>query len=337
MTSPQPTGPVRTIAVTGATGFVGGAIVKRLLASGFAVRALARDVTKAAKRLGHHERLAVVAGEVHDGKAPAELLRGCTACINLIGIIREDRSGPSGGQTFERMHVDAARVMVEACAAAGVRRLLHMSALGVTVDGKAEYQRTKARGEQLVRRSGLDWTVFRPGLIHGVDGEFSKQVRDWSEGKIAPWWFVPFFTRMVEHNDGVIGARMSFEPARIAPVHVDDVAAAFAAALDRDESIGEVYNLVGNHTLRWDQMLEWYGKHLPRSAQPPIIGLPALPHIWMAKAAAYLGMGSLLPFDEGMPAMAEQDQTADMTKLKAHLNLTPKSFEEAAARYVRTM
>lgn len=328
-----------TIAISGSTGFVGRELVAQLLAAGHNVRALVRDTAKAREVLPSNARLAVVQGHVHDGVAASKLVDGADVCINLIGILRQNHAGPFGGQTFQRMHVDATQVLLDACKAAAkpVTRFIQMSALGVTVDGRAEYQRTKARAEQLVRHSGLDWTIFRPGLIHGLGGEFTGMLKGWCRGSIAPFFFVPYFTRLVEHDDGAILGRVSFESARIAPVGVRDVAAAFVASIDRAESVGEIYNVVGAEELTWPQMLRTFNENLAQPGGLPIVGVPAEPHIYMAKAAGAIGLGGLLPFDDGMPAMAQEDATADLTKLKAHLGVHPSGFRALVAQYAGSL
>ncbi len=324
----------KTIAVTGATGFVGREVVKQLLARGHAVRALCRCLDKARATLPADLRLAAVVGDALDGRAPSELLRGADACLNLIGIIRAQGSR----QTFERMHVEVPRVLTAACAAAGVRRFVHMSALGVSADGKAEYQRSKFEGEQVVRRSGLDWTIFRPGLIHGAAGELTGMVRDWCQGTKQPFFFVPHFVRTVEHDEGVPCARVSFESPAIAPVGVADVAACFVNALDRAATIGEVYNVVGGQTLTFKQMLAWCKEHFQSAdATLPLIGVPGTAASVQATVAKFIGLGGLLPFDEGMPLMAIEDSTADLTKLREQVGIEPAGFEAVAAGYARSM
>src|SRR6185295_8801303 len=101
-----------------------------LLRRRYRVRALARSLEHAAESLPTGQ-IDVVHGDVFDGKSPAELLKGADACIHLIGIIRETRDDAEGGaRTFEKMHVGAVRAVLGACRDAGVRRFVHMSALG---------------------------------------------------------------------------------------------------------------------------------------------------------------------------------------------------------------
>lgn len=318
-----------TVAVTGATGFVGRYVVRTLLARGARVRALTRDRQKAQAVLPQHPHLTLVPGQVLDRTAPAELLRGCQACVNLIGIIRE-----AGKQTFEGAHVQSVRALVDAATDAGGLRFVHISALGVTPDGKAAYQRTKFAGEQIIRKSALPWTILRPGLIHGPEGELVRMIADWTAGRAAPWFFVPYFTRIVEHDEGVPAGRVSFESAKIAPVSVVDVAETVARCLERPQTVGEVYNLTGPDVMDWRQMLEIFADHLPDADSTlPIIGLPARPHAHMAAAASRIGLGGIFPFDAGQAYMAEEDAVADLDKVRADLGLEPRPFEPLVKQY----
>lgn len=326
-----------TVAVTGATGFVGRAVVRALLDRGHRVRALVRDLSKARETLPNDPRVTLVLGSVLDGRSPAELLAHgpdkADALIHLIGIIRRD-----GAQTFQRMHVDAVQAMIDACRNAGIRRFVHMSALGVHPDGKAEYQRTKFAGEQLVRRSGLDWTVIRPGLIHGPEGELVGFIRQWVKGAKQPFFFVPYFSRIVEHDEGVLLGRISFEPAACAPVSVLDVARVFADAVSRPQTFGEVYNLVGSEDLDFARFMRFYRDNIPGAERSmPVIGIPGPVAAIQAQVASAIGLGGLLPFDHGQALMATEDSTASLDKVRAHFGFTPEPFTQAAARYVGSL
>jgi len=304
-------------------------VVRELLNAGHHVRALVRLPEKARQVLPADRRITLVAGEVLDRKSPAALVAGADACIHLIGIIRETASN-----SFKGMHETATRAMLDACGAASVKRFVHMSAMGVIPDGKAEYQRTKYEGEQMVRRSGLDWTIFRPGLIHGVDGEMTKMMADWSRGRSAPFFFMPYFTRLVETDQPVILSRVALESARIAPVHVGDVARAFVTCLRKPESISELYNLSGSEEMDWPTMLGIFRDTLPDGDRTlPILGLPALPHAYMALVAKRIGLGGLFPYDAGQAFMAENDATADCGKAAQHLGFNPISFTNSVGAY----
>lgn len=317
-----------TVAVTGASGFVGRYIVRELLARDFKVRALVRDVSSARKVLGSDPGLTLIGGDILDGRSPASLAAGCGACIHLIGIIRE-----ADGQTFQKMHVDATRATLDACRAAGIPRYLHMSALGVSDEGRTDYQKTKWEAEQLVRRSGLDWTIFRPGLIHGAESEFIQLAKGWTSGKKPPFKFLPYFTRPQTDHSVPMGPTRYSDPLT-QPVAVEDVASAFAAALDRPQSIGEVYNLVGPTTMSWPELLLALRDELPgaRDDLKPR-GVPADIAAAGAAAAAAVGLGSLLPFDRGMAIMGSEDSTASPAKAHKHLGFSPRPFLPALMSY----
>ncbi|MBC7771867.1 MAG: NAD(P)H-binding protein [Pyrinomonadaceae bacterium] len=325
----------RTIAVTGATGFVGRSLVRELVSRGHRVRALVRDARKAKQVLPVGDRLELVTGAVHDGVSPASLLKRCDTCIHLIGIIREVRGSKHGEepQTFERMHVGATRIILEACLAAGVERYVQMSSLGADPDGKAAYQRTKYQAEELVRASGLNWTIFRPSFIHGAGSELVAMIHDMASGQIAPWYFMPYFAREVVDQSVPLGPS-HFESARIQPVSIYDVVECFAECLDRPVAIGEIYNLTGRDTLTWPELYKFYSRILP-GANPdmPIAGLPGQIAAIGAAVAGKLGMGGLLPFDAGQALMSIEDSTAELHKVKAHLGHTPRRFRETAEMY----
>ena len=111
-----------------------------------------------------------------------------------------------------------------------------MSALGSRPDAVATYHRTKFEAESYVRASGLDWTIFRPSLIHGPRGEFMTMEAGWARGRRAPFLFMPYF------GGGLLGRR---DGGLVQPVYVRDVARAFADALENPATIGEVYLIGG--------------------------------------------------------------------------------------------
>lgn len=325
-----------TIAVTGASGFVGRRVVRALLERGHTVRALVRELASAKGAFGSPMPAGVelVTGDVCDPAALDELVRGAQACIHLVGIIREERGeDPARPQSFERMHVHATQAVIDACKRATISRYLHMSALGVGPEGKAKYQQTKWEAEQIVRRSGLAWTIFRPSLIHGHDGEFMQMMSDVVAGEVAPYVFAPYFARMRVDFSVPMGA-VWFEPAMVQPVAVEDVAASFCAALERPETAGEIYNLVGSEALNWQELTEFLRDTLPGGKKN--MGtwyVPGAHAAMIARCAGKLGMGSLLPFDEGQALMATQDTSADPSKMTHDLGITPRPFRAGVRGY----
>jgi uncharacterized protein YbjT (DUF2867 family) len=320
----------RTVAVTGATGFVGRYVVREMLSRGWAVRGLVRSREKAAQVLPRDPALTLIEGDDVLGEGVLDtLVKGCDAAINTLGIIRER----TGGQTFRKVHVLSVQSLVEACQGAGVSRIVQISALGASLGGRTEYQRTKGEGERAVRESGIPWTIFRPSSIHGKDGELVQIVKGWVTGKSQPWFFLPYFTRGVKRED-VPMAALYPEPAKLAPVAVEDVAWAVGECFERPASIGEIYNLGGPEVLTWPEMLVLFRDTIPganRSLQP--LGIPAQQAAMQAKIAKSLGLGGLLPFDEGMAIMGAEDATGEVHKARAHLGFQPIAFSERMPQY----
>lgn len=236
------------ILVIGGGGFVGRHLVQRLAARGLRVTVPARQRERV-KSLLLLPTVEVVDADVHDAQTLARLVRGAGAVINLVGVLHDGR----GNAGFRAAHVELTRTLLAACAAAGVMRYLHMSALGADVDGPSGYQRSKGEAEALVRASGLEWTIFRPSVIFGPDDRFLNLFA--ALQALAPVMFLG-------------GAQAKFQP-----VYVEDVAAAFAHALDDRASIGQTYDLCGPQVFTLRELVTLAGEL--SGHRRPIIGLPA--------------------------------------------------------------
>jgi len=208
------------ICVLGGGGFVGSHLVSLLAARGHRVWV----PTQRRARIKHLLVLPgveVVEADIHDPAALQSLFTGMDAVINLVGILHESR--PDG---FQHAHVELPRKVIAACAASGVRRLLHMSALGADAASKSRYQQSKSAGEALVREApGLDTTVFRPSVIFGPGDSFLTLFANLLQ--LAP--VLP-----------LAGAAARFQP-----VFVGDVARAFADSLERRDTYSQRYDLCG--------------------------------------------------------------------------------------------
>lgn len=320
--------PRQTVCVTGATGFVGRHTVRALLDEGYAVRALVRSPEKAAL-LPDDERLTRVSGDLFGEGVLDELCRGAHALVHCVGIRREY---PARGITFDRLHTKATRAAVDAAERAGLERFVLVSALGTRPDATTGYGKSKWASEQILRSSGLDWTILRPSIVHGADGEFVQMVKGWVLGRQSPRFFLPYFQKF----EGVDGfpPRPMFGSAQVQPVHVDDVARAACAAIGTPEAVGEVYPLVGPDTMDWPTMLRTLRDAMPMAeSKKPVVGLPAQAGVAMAMGAKFLGLADALPFGPSEPAMGAEDNTANPAKAKAHLGVHPSPFAPTVASY----
>lgn len=299
-----------TVFVTGGNGFVGSAVIKALLGRGHRVNALARG------RAEFPVNVRPIPGDLFEDASLDEGMNGCSAVIHLVGIIMENKAK---GVTFEKIHARGTRSVVDAAERNGVRRYVHMSALGTREDAPSTYHRTKYAAEQSVRNSSLDWTIIRPSMIHGPKGEFMKMETAWARSKSAPFLFMPYF------GGGLLGTKGA---GMLQPVFVDDVARAFVDVLEKPKTIGEIYPIGGPDRLTWPQLHHITSKHVV-GKQRAAVALPA----WYAKLLTHIAPASLLPFNYDQVLMSQEDNTCDNTKLIDELGWTPQPFEDTLARY----
>ena len=302
----------RRVFLTGGSGFVGTSVVGELARRGWQVLALTRGKDVPGAR--------VVRGAVTDRDVLVNGMSGCSAVIHLIGIIDER---PSDGVTFRAAHVDAARAVIDAATAAGVRRYVHMSALGARVAAASEYHRTKWQAEELVRASRLEWTIIRPSVIHGPGGEFMRMASGWARGTRAPWLFMPYF------GSGVIGRGRR---CTVQPVYVGDVARAFADALDRPGTIGRTYEIGGSRAYTWPAMLRIISRQVRRSTKA-VLPVPA----WYAKLLTRFVPRALLPFNRDQVIMSQEDSTCDLTRFREDFGWEPAGFVQTLRTYAREL
>jgi NADH dehydrogenase len=234
---------VDNVLVLGGSGFVGRHLVNLL--AGRAVRVTVP--TRHRERAKHLLPLPTVDVVERDILAPGELerlARGKQAVVNLVGVLHGD---------FERVHVELPRSVVAACRAQGVKRLLHMSALGASSSGPSEYLRSKAMGEQMVLgAAGVDATAFRPSVIFGPEDSFLNMFA--LLARVFP--VLP----------------LASPNARFKPVYVGDVARAMCHALDERDTHGKAYELCGPREYSLRELVEFVGRVTGRNRL--VIGLP---------------------------------------------------------------
>jgi len=302
--------------VTGASGFVGKAVVDELLSREHEVIAL----THRRKIQSEDRRVKYVQGSLSDAEALDEGIRGCDAVIHLVGIIMER---PSQGVTFERIHFQGTKNVIDATLRAGVKRYLHMSALGTRPDAVSEYHKTKYRAEEYVRSSGLAWTIFRPSMIHGPGGELLQMEVAWARKKAPPFLFMPYFGR------GALGRGGA---GKLQPVHVQDVARAFVDAIDKPQTVGEVYPLGGPEQLTWPEFHHTIAGAVVGHKRW-VMALPA----WFPKALTHIVPRRLLPFNRDQVIMSQEENTCDISKFVGDFGWEPRGFRKSVAQYAREL
>ena len=218
---------IKKICILGGTGFVGRSLANRLAKSGYALRILTRNRERNKNNLILLPSTELVECDVHDAEQLKKQFAGCDAVINLVGILNERGRD---GKGFQHVHVELTKKIIEACAANGIRRLLHMSALNADADrGPSHYLRSKGMAEDLAHEAaskGIKVTSFRPSVIFGREDSFFNRFASLLQ-------MTPLFFPLACANS------------RFAPVYVGDVAEAFAQALSDPDSYGQRYNLCG--------------------------------------------------------------------------------------------
>lgn len=235
------------ILVTGGTGFVGRNVVEQLLALGYHVRLLVREPKRAHSFAGNPQ-IEIVQGDVLKPETLPPTLKNVQAVIHLVGILVETRS-----VSYQQAHVDATRNLLAAAKQAGVTRWLHMSAAGTRPHAQSGYHLTKWQAEELVRSSGLDWTIFRPSLIYGYD-ERDRLLNQLCRALSWPSAFLLCYSFPL-----LDGGRPLVQP-----VSVREVARCFAHGLACAASLGRTLDAVGPVPLSWREMVSKIAASLGR-------------------------------------------------------------------------
>ncbi|MBU6513969.1 MAG: complex I NDUFA9 subunit family protein [Betaproteobacteria bacterium] len=261
---------MQDIVVFGGSGFIGTQVVARLSAAGCRVLVPTRRRERA-KHLLPLPTVDLVQIDTFDSATLRRLVQGRDAVVNLVGILHGRRGRPYGPD-FARAHVRLPQKLAEACAETGVRRFVHMSALGADSHGPSMYLRSKGDGEAAVRaeEAGLQWTILRPSVVFGEDDDFLN-----------------LFARLQRRLPFVLLGGAS---QRFAPVYVGDLAQAVVSSLigpQAPATVGRIYELGGPQVRTLRELVHdagvWAGVNHGRGR--PIVGLP---HALAAPLAALL-------------------------------------------------
>ena len=303
------------VAVFGGTGFVGSYIVDALISKGHEPVLLVRAGSE--DKVRQKGEVRIVKGDLANLRAVEETLDGVDAVIYNIGILREY---PRKGITFERLQYRGAVRVIEAARRAGVSRLLLMSANGVRVPG-TPYQETKFRAEEFARHSGMDVTIFRPSVIFGDPRgtyEFATQLH--REMVATPLPGVGFHTGWSSDKGQI----------HMSPVHVEDVATAFAEALTDPETIGKTYVLGGPESLSWTEML----KRVAAATDRKKLVLP-MPIKLMRIGATLLDWVPFFPVTRDQLTMLAEGNEVDTDDVELLTHRSPARFDSESLAYLR--
>lgn len=288
--------------IAGATGFVGRHLTVELLRRGHELVLLSHG-RPAAEQAGAR----LVRGDAAEPESFLTALDGCDAVINLVGIIREF---PGRGITFDRLHRQVTASMIDAAKRSGVQRYLQMSALGTRREAISAYHRSKWQGEELVRASGLIWTIFRPSLIFGPKDAFVNMLA----ANLRRMPVIPVF------GDGSY---------RLQPIHADDVARCFCDALEMPATHNQCYELCGPDRLTYRELLDAIAEALGKGHP----WKPALPLALMQPLIKALERFSAFPITRDQLQMLLEENICSGA-WRETFSFAPIHFREGIRRYL---
>jgi len=242
------------VVVFGGSGFIGKQVVRALAQRGHRIRIAMRR-----PHLGHELRVMGDVGQIQLVQAnlrfPKSIdaaLEDADAVVNLVAVLHS-----SGKQSFEALHIGGARAVAEAAAKRGIKRVVHISAIGAAEEG-AKYARSKFEGERAVREAVPSATILRPSIVFGPEDAFFNRFAAMAQTMSAlPLGGLPL----------IGGGKTKFQP-----IFVGDVAEAVVAALNTPAAQGRIYELGGPGTYTFKQLLQFVRTETQRNV--PLIPLP---------------------------------------------------------------
>ena len=287
------------ILITGGTGFVGSHLIKRLIDEGHKVRCVIREGSKKIDRikgLGAE----IVHGDVTDADSLIDACKGIDTIIHLVGIIQEEK-----GMTFQSIHVDGTRNLVNAAKKNNVRLFYYQSANGADKDGKTAYYKTKAEAEEIVKASGMDYIIFRPSLIYGDGDQFVLRLKK------------------IIHDAPVIPIIGSGE-SLLQPIFIDDLVACLIKAITTPQLKNRIFCIAGPEQIRFKDVVIRIADAM--GVKKPSFHVP----VFLMRPAAML-MEAILPkppVTVDQITMIQMDNICDIKDMKEVFNIEPISFNE---------
>ena len=298
----------KLVTIFGGSGFLGRQTVRALAKAGWRIRVAVRhpNMTFFLKPTGAVGQIAAVKCDVTDPQQVAAALAGADAAVNLTGILYS-----GGGQNFEEVHADGAGHIAEAAAKAGVKALVHVSAIGADSESPSRYAQTKAEGETRMRAAFPAATILRPSIVFGPDDSFFNRFAGLA--RISP--ILP-----------LIGGGTT----RFQPVFVGNVAAAIATALSSEGARGKTYELGGPTVYSFRELMQIVCEQTGRKRvlMPIPFGIAMI-------QAFFLQMAPKPMLTPDQVRLLKVDNVVSPTALTlADLGITPTSVEAEVPAYL---
>lgn len=302
------------IFVAGGTGFIGQHLLRALKDSNYRIRCLARTEERAA--LCRKRGFEAVTGDITNKESLKGALEGIEFVVHLVGIIEEQ-----GEMTFKKVHVEGTRNLVEEAKRSGVKHFFYQSALGASLNSDASYQRTKAEAEEIVKGSGIPYTIFRPSLVIGERDGFTEKLKELV--KLGPFVPVP-----------------GTGEARFQPIYVGDWIKCFFGILEKEEALNKTYEFGGPEYLTYNEMILQLMEVM--GIKKPLVHIP----LSLAKIGIpFTGLGNKIGrlIGKKIPSVtAEQlmllgrDNICDLDSVKKLFGFEPIGYKEALRMFIRS-
>lgn len=291
------------VLVTGATGFLGGHLVNELIEKGYKVRALVRDLKKGERLVSKGVQL--VKGDVTDADSLIEATLGVETVINLVGII-------SGGEKIYRaVHTEGTRDLVKAANENGAAKFIYISANGASKDGNSAYFRTKWEAEEEVRKSGLEYTIFRPSVLFGPNDAFVNQLA--------------FGIRLSPVFPVFGSGEYKFQP-----LFVTDLARCIVKSVTEPKAKNQAVEVGGPDAVSFNDIVDAVAETLGKKVYKLHIPLS------LVKIGAQ-AMGAVFtkpPVSIDQLKMMEMGNVCDISRMKEMFGIEPMPFKEGIRTYI---
>ena len=295
---------MKKVLVLGGTGFVGRHVCEQLNRLGIRATVPTRRAVNA-KQVQTLPMVDVLEANIHDAAALDRLVTGHDAVVNLVAILH------GSPRQFDAVHVQLPKLLAQAMAKQGVKRLVHVSALGASVDAASHYQRSKAQGEAVLQAAGLDLTLLRPSVIFGAEDRFLN-----------------LFAKMqaVMPVVPLAGAGTRFQP-----IWVGNVAEAVVNSLQQAHTLGQTYECVGPDVFTLADLVRLSGT---LSGNPrPVFGLPRAIAYFQALFLQSLP-GEPLMSTDNLRSMEVDNVATGTLPTQAELGIVAQALPAEAARYL---
>ena len=297
------------ILLTGATGFVGGNLIEELLKNNYRVRCLVRDPQRAERLKGLGCEIAK--GDVRDlGSVVESIDKNIDTVIHLVGILVESKKMP-----YRDIHVLGTSNVLFACKKNGVRRYLHISALGTRKDAKSGYHMTKWEAEELVRGAqkefGLDYTIFRPSVMFGNKDRFTNMFAGFI--RLFPFIFMP-------------GSGKNL----MQPVFVKDLAKMMTKSIGKTEATNRTFEVGGPDRLTFDGVIDNIAEALGKKVLKIHVPMPLM------KTGAFFAeiLFSKPPVSRDALIMLGEDNITDDDSIERVFGIKRTGFLEGMRTYL---